>query len=292
MTQDSTARLSLILPAKNEAANLESLLPRLVQTFPSAEIVVVNDGSSDNTSEVCGRHRVREIRHPYPKGNGASVKAGARVAKGDLLVFMDADGQHRPEDIRYLLDKLGDTYDMVVGARNYGSHAGTRRLIGNILYNRLASLITGHRIRDLTSGFRIVKADLFRKFIYLLPNGFSYPTTITMAFFRSGYSVGYVPIDAQQRTGTGKSHIRLTRDSIRFLIIIFKIGTLYSPIKIFFPIGMLLFLSGLGLYLHNYAIAGRFTNMSALLLLSSIIVFLVGLISEQITSLMFAQSGK
>jgi glycosyltransferase involved in cell wall biosynthesis len=198
---------------------------------------------------------------------------------------MDADGQHQPEDVVRLLDKLDEGFDMVVGARTATSQANLARLAGNAFYNRLASWIVGHKIADLTSGFRAVNADRFREFLYLLPNGFSYPTTITMAFFRAGYTVSYQEIKALRRVGT--SHIRLFRDAIRFLIIIFKVGTLYSPLKIFLPISVGFFALGVGHYVHTYLATGRFTNMAALLLVTSVLVFLIGLISEQITSLIY-----
>lgn len=277
--------ISIIIPAKNESASLVDLLPKLNDTYPEAEIIVVNDGSSDDTSQVCLDNAVREVRHPYSKGNGASIKSGARVAEGDILVFMDGDGQHRPEDIKRLLEKLDTSYDMVIGARDDKSQASFGRLAANKLYNQLATWMVGHRVDDLTSGFRAVKADKFKEFLHLLPNGFSYPTTSTMAFFRAGYSVAYIPIKAEKRIG--KSHISLKKDGIRFLLIIFKVGTLYSPLKLFTPISATFFMVGLLYYGFTFAMLGRFTNMSALLFSVSVIVFLMGLISEQITMLQY-----
>ncbi|MDR2875869.1 MAG: glycosyltransferase family 2 protein [Methylobacillus sp.] len=278
-------KLSLILPAKNEAAALAQLLPELVTRYPEAEIIVVSDGSSDNTAELVAQYRCRLVEHAYSKGNGAAIKTGARAATGDILVFMDADGQHKPEDIQRLLDTLNEGHDMVVGARSRASQAGVHRATANGFYNRLASWMVGHKISDLTSGFRAVRADKFRQFLYLLPNGFSYPTTITMSFFRAGYSVAYIPIEAPKRIG--KSHIRLFKDGMRFLLIIFKIGTLYSPLKLFTPLSAAFFATGLGYYLYTYLTFHRFTNMSALLFITSMLVFLMGLISEQITTLIY-----
>ncbi len=284
------ALLSVVIPAKNEAEHLRALLPRVREAAgDAAEILVVDDGSTDETAAVAEAGGARVVRHPYSMGNGAAVKTGARNARGEVLVFMDADGQHPPELIPSLLAKLDDGYEMVVGARTAASQAGKRRLLGNYLYNRLASLMTGHRVLDLTSGFRAVRAERFREFLYLLPNGFSYPTTITMAFFRSGHPVAYVPFHAAARKG--KSHIRLARDGLRFLLIIFRIGVLYSPLKVFFPASVLFFLCGLGLYLYTWLTGGpRFSNMSAMLLLSAFLVFLIGLVAEQITTLMYAQA--
>ena len=281
--------LSIILPARNEAVNLRSLLGKLTGWFPEAEIIVVNDGSTDETVELCRSFGVRVVTHPYSLGNGAAVKAGARAARGETLVFLDADGQHDPADIPRLLAKLEEGYDMAVGARRDHSQASWGRGVANRIYNRLASWITSYQVLDLTSGFRAVRAERFREFLYLLPNGFSYPTTITMAFFRSGYPVAYAPIVAGRREG--KSHIQPLQDGVRFLLIIFKIGTLYSPLKLFFPVSLGFFLLGLVYYVHTYVVEHRFTNMGTLLFIVAVLVFLMGLVSEQITSLFYQQSG-
>ncbi len=281
----STPYYSLIIPARDEAEGLRHLLPKLPQYLPDdAEILVVNDGSSDDTVAVCQMHGVRIVNHPSPRGNGAAVKSGARAAMGKVLIFMDADGQHKPEDVLTLLEKFNEGFDMVVGARGTGSHAGMHRAVANDLFSRLATWMVQQRIEDLTSGFRVVRADRFRKFLYLLPNGFSYPTTITMSFFRAGFNVAYVPINTPRRTA-GKSHIRPLRDGVRFSLIIIKIGTLYSPQKLFIPISSGFFWIGLSYYLYTYLEEGRFTNMSALLFISAILTFLIGIVSEQISAL-------
>lgn len=277
--------LSIILPAKDEAAAIGNTVRALVSAYPTAEVLVVNDGSSDATATLAAAAGARVISHPYSKGNGAAIKTGARAATGDVLVFMDADGQHHPFDLPRLLEKLEAGYDMVVGARAWASQASWGRSVANWAYNRLASWMTGYHIEDLTSGLRAARAVPFREFLYLLPNGFSYPTTCTMAFFRAGYSVAYVPIHAGRRIG--KSHIRILRDGTRFLLIIFKIGTLFSPLKIFAPTALGMFLLASGWYAWTWWGQGRFTNMSALLYTGSVLVFLMGLISEQITMLMY-----
>ena len=278
-----TNDLSIVLPARNEAAALRILLPQIRAAFCDAELIVVNDGSNDETVDMCHENNVAVVSHPYALGNGAAIKTGARHAKGRTIVFMDADGQHKPEDIATLLAKFDEGYDMVVGARQKGSQAGMHRAVANDVFSRLASWMVQHTVEDLTSGFRIVRASKFRKFLYLLPNGFSYPTTITMSFFRAGYSVAYVPIHTPRRIG--KSHIRPLRDGIRFLMIIIKIGTLYSPLRLFLPISASFLLTGIGYYLYTYITIGRLTNMTALLLISSILTFLIGIVSEQISAL-------
>lgn len=279
-------RITVVLPAKNEEAGLERTLPKLKGELPEAEVIVVDDGSTDRTAAVAAAHGARVLSSPYSMGNGAAIKRGARAASGEVIVFMDADGQHDPELIHRLLHKLAEGYDMVVGARDASGQANVGRGAANAFYNRLASWMTGMRVEDLTSGFRAVRAERFREFLHLLPNGFSYPTTSTMAFFRSAYPVAYVPVPVTKRIGTN-SHIRPLRDGVRFLLIIFKIATLYSPLKLFAPTAVAFGVAGVGYYAWTFATYGRFTNMSALLLSAAVIVFLIGLVSEQITSLTY-----
>jgi len=281
--------LSIILPCLNEAESLKILLPTLKQNYPTAEIIVVNDGSRDHSARIAESAGAQVFNHPHQMGNGAAIKSGARQAKGDILVFMDADGQHQPQDLAKLLAKLEQGYDMAVGARQASSQASFGRWLGNSFYNWLASFMVGHPILDLTSGFRVVRATKFKEFLYLLPNTFSYPTTITMAFFRTGYSVAYVPIIAPKRIG--KSHLQPVRDGVRFLLIIFKIGTLYAPLKLFGPLSLGFFVLGLSYYTYTFMTAGRFTNMGALLFVTSILIFLIGLVSEQITQLLYSRKN-
>jgi len=282
-------RLSIILPAKNEAPALAAQLPRLRVAHPEAEIIVVDDGSTDDTRGICQGSGVTCLSSPYSMGNGAAIKCGARAATGDILVFMDGDGQHDPVDIARLLEKLEQGYDMVVGARDWGSQAGVGRGIANTLYNWLATHMTGHPVLDLTSGFRAVRANKFREFIHLLPNGFSYPTTSTMAFFRSAYPVAYVPIQAAQRIG--KSHIKPIRDGFRFLLIIFKIATLYAPLKLFAPTAVAFFALGWAYWAYTFLEFHRLSLISVALWSASVIIFLIGLISEQITSLTYRRDA-
>ncbi len=286
--EPNSVALSIVIPAKNESAAIGKVVRTAKSEYPDAEIIVVDDGSTDATARIAEEAGAMVIRHPESLGNGAAVKSGARAARGEILALMDGDGQHDPREIGRLLEKLEQGYDMAVGARDSGSHASIGRLFGNKLYNVLASRLSGREITDLTSGFRLVRAELFKRFLYLLPNGFSYPSTITMAFLRSGYPVCFEPITAAERTG--KSHIRPIRDGVRFFAIIFKIATLYAPLKIFLPISGLYFATGLGYYAYTYITDGRFTNMSMLVFSASVIIFLIGLISEQITALTYSKS--
>lgn len=283
--------LSIIIPTKNEAKGLKIILPELIGLYPSAEIIVVNDGSVDETKEVAEQLGAIVISHPYGKGNGAAIKSGLRGAKGKVVVCMDADGQHKPSDIKKLLQKMDEGFDMVVGSRDRAGQASLHRGLANKFYNRFASWMVGHKVEDLTSGFRVVRAKKFREFLTLLPNKFSYPTTITMSFFRAGYSVGYTPVDVQSRLAGTHSHIHMWHDGLRFLLIIFKIGTLFSPLKLFFPISLSFFVTAVIYYAYTFIETGRFTNMSALLFTTSVVVFLMGLISEQITSLIYKDTN-
>ena len=280
--------LSIIIPAKNEGGAIAGVVATAREHYPEAEIIVVNDGSTDDTAAVADKAGAKVVSHPESLGNGAAVKSGARTASGEILAFMDGDGQHTAAELAPLIQKLDDGFEMAIGARDTGSHANIGRLFANGLYNGIASMMSGRKILDLTSGFRVARAEKFKQFLYLLPNGFSYPTTITMAFLRSGYSITFCPISAAKRVG--KSHIRPIRDGVRFLIIIFKVATLYSPLKIFLPASGLFFATGLGYYAYTYATTARFTNMSMLLFSAAVIIFLIGLISEQITALTYSRS--
>ena len=278
-------KVSVILPTYNEAATIGDLILKIKELYPDFEVVVINDGSSDNTAEVAKNAGAHVYSHPYNIGNGAAIKSGIRVATGDVLVFMDADGQHDPADIAGLLKYMPD-YDMVVGARSVRDQASVGRAIGNKLYNWLASYVAKFRILDLTSGFRAVKSGIAKNLLYLIPNTYSYPTTLTLCVLRSGWALKYVPIRIKQRKA-GKSSIKIIKDGVRFFMIIAKICTLYSPLRIFLPVSFTIFMLGFLYYMFTLITYGRFTNMSALLITTSIIVFMMGLISEQICQMRY-----
>jgi glycosyltransferase involved in cell wall biosynthesis len=281
--------ISIVIPVFNEAANLAALLGRIqALKLARAEIIVVDDGSLDNSAEIALNGGASVVRHPYNIGNGAAVKSGIRAARGRLLVLMDGDGQHKPEDIPKLLAEASN-YHMVVGARAKGSKLRFHRYVANQVYNLLASYVTRFKVQDLTSGFRILSRRDARKFIDLLPNTFSYPTTMTLAFLRSGFTVKYVPIQTLYRAGQSK--ISLVTDGIRFLLIITKIATLFSPFRVFLPVSLFFFLAGFGNYLYTYFTQGRFTNMSVFMLTTAVIIFMLGLVSEQIALLRMERLG-
>ncbi|MDJ0783396.1 MAG: glycosyltransferase family 2 protein [Desulfosarcinaceae bacterium] len=280
------ATVSIIIPAFNESHCIGHLIESIKELYPHFEVVVVDDGSSDATAQVAAAAGATVYRHPYNIGNGAAVKTGIRKARGQKLVFMDGDGQHDPRDIRILLEAL-KTHDLVVGARpKKGGQASFARALGNRLYNRMASYVAKFPIQDLTSGFRAVRANVAQEFIYLLPNTYSYPTTITLGVLRTGRTLAYVPINVRKRQG-GSSNIRVFSDGVKFFIIITKICTLFSPFRVFLPVSGAMFMFGLIRYLYTFFTEGRFTNMSALFFVSSVILFMMSLISEQICQLRY-----
>jgi len=283
---DSTEKIevTVLLPAFNEEQSIGNTIHGIKKLHPDFEILVVDDGSTDRTKEEAVKAGAHVWKHPYNIGNGAAVKTGLRYASGEWILMMDADGQHKPEDIARLLEYKND-YDMVVGARSRESKTSWYRDFANFIYNWLATYVTKFKVEDLTSGFRLVKNDRIRKFIYLLPNTFSYPSTITMAYLRSGLSIKYVPIQTLARKG--KSKIKLFQDGVRFFLIIIKIATLFSPFRVFLPVSFTFFLTGLVYYTYTYITQHRFTNMSALLLSSSVIIFMMGLISEQVAQIRY-----
>jgi len=290
--ENSNPDVSIIIPAFNEGAiigkvinTIKDILTANGDTF---EILVIDDGSTDNTAEQANNSDARVISHPYNIGNGAAVKTGIRNARGSILVMLDADGQHPPEDIPHLLAKIGP-YDMAVGARTSSSESAIHRDIANYVYNGLASYVSGYKIKDLTSGFRAIKSEVACGFIYLLPNKFSYPTTITLATIRSGRALTYIPIQGRKRVG--KSKIRLLRDGLRFLLIILKIATFFSPLKVFIPVSALMFLTGFGYGLFKVLLLNTpYGPTSAMLMTMSLVVFMVGLVSEQVAQLRFDRS--
>ena len=279
-----TDTVSVVVPAYNESASIGSLVSALRLAGSWREIIVVDDGSNDGTGERAAEAGARVIRHPYNKGNGAAVKTGIRNAGGSLILILDADGQHRPADATRLVAKLAE-YDLVVGARSSATQAGIARRAGNAALNTLASALTGQRIPDLTSGFRAAKREYLMEFLHLLPNGFSTPTTTTLAFIKAGYSVWFEPLDAAARLG--RSKISFAADGVQFLVILLKVITIFSPMRVFLPLSAASFAVGGAYAIWTIFTQSHVTNSSVLLILLSVIIFLVGLVSEQISSLRF-----
>ena len=280
--------VSIIIPAYNEAETIKDVIEKIKKIDSGLEIIVVNDGSTDSTGDIARDSGAIVYSHPYNMGNGASIKSGVRIASGDILVFIDGDGQHDPEYILKMLQYFPE-YDMVVGARSKKSQVSLFRGVGNRMLNWLAGYVAKFKVHDLTSGFRAVKAEIAHSLLYLLPNTYSYPTTMTLGVLRNGRSLKYLPVEVNKRE-KGKSNISIFRDGVRFFMIITKICALYSPFRIFLPVSFLIFLIGFFYYLYTYFAEGRFTNMSALLFTTSIIVFFMGIISEQISQMRFERS--
>ncbi len=287
MSNTSKPSITILFPAFNEEQIIGNTIRQVKELYPDFEILVIDDGSTDKTMQVAMDAGANVWPHPYNIGNGAAIKTGLRVAKGEWIIMMDSDGQHDPRDIEKLL-KYKDTYDMVVGARSRDSETSMHRDFANTLYNKIASYVTHFKVKDLTSGYRLVRKNTVQQFIYLLPNSFSYPTTLTMAYLRSGRSLRYVDIQSKKRQG--KSKIKLFKDGIRFLLIIFKIATLFSPLRVFLPVSLVFFMAGISYYAYTYISFHRFTNMSALLLTTSVVIFLIGLVSEQISQMNYNQT--
>jgi glycosyltransferase involved in cell wall biosynthesis len=278
----NAARTSVVIPAFNEADSIGVVVRDLAAAAPWLEILVVDDGSTDDTGAHAAAAGARVIRHPYNKGNGAAVKSGIRQSAGAFILIADADGQHRPADANRLVSQL-DAYDLVIGARAGHTQASLARRVGNSLLNAVASYLTEQPIPDLTSGFRAARREYLLEFIHLLPNGFSTPTTTTLAFMRAGYSVRFEPVEAAQRSGVSK--IRLGADGFNFFLILLKVITIFSPMRIFAPISAAAFLLGSGYGAWTIVTQAHVTNSSVLLILLSVVILLVGLVSEQISSL-------
>jgi glycosyltransferase involved in cell wall biosynthesis len=276
--------VSVVIPAYNEAAVISDVVGGLKAAALWREIIVVDDGSQDDTRARAAAAGAVVVRHPYNKGNGAAVKSGVRRASGEYVMIIDGDGQHRAADAQRLIARLGE-YDLVIGARARSTQATQTRRAGNTALNRLASYLTGREIPDLTSGFRVARREYLREFLHLLPNGFSTPTTTTLAFIKAGYNVAFEPIEALPRVGESK--IRLARDGAKFLVIILKIVTLFSPLRVFLPIALASFVVGAAYALATVITQSKIPNGAVLLIMFAVIVFLVGLVSEQIAALRF-----
>lgn len=278
----SPESVTIVVPAFNEGHSIGQVVAALREAAPWHEVLVIDDGSTDGTGKAAEDAGAKVLRHPYNKGNGAAVKTAIRAATSDWIAIIDADGQHRTDDAKRIVAKLGD-FDLVIGARDPRTQATPGRRLGNAVLNRLASYLTERPIPDLTSGYRAARREYLLEFIHLLPNGFSTPTTTTLAFIKAGYNVAFEPIAALPRVGSSK--IRLARDGAKFFLILLKMITIFSPLRIFAPVSGIAFAVGAVYGAWNYAYHSRIPNGAVLLLMFSVIVILVGLISEQISTL-------
>ena len=277
-------QVSVVIPACNEAEAIGDVVRELASAAAWHEIIVVDDGSADGTGEAAARAGARVIKHPYNKGNGAAVKSAIRAASGEFILIIDGDGQHKPSDAVALVARLGE-YDLVVGARSSATQAGSTRRWGNAMLNRLASFLSDRAIPDLTSGFRCARREYLLEFIHLLPNGFSTPTTTTLAFLRAGYNVAFHPVEARQRAGNSK--IKLTRDGPKFFLIVLRVITIFSPLRIFVPVAAISFLLGAGYGIYTLITETHVAPTAALLITLGVVILLIGLVSEQISALRF-----
>ena len=283
-------KISVIIPARNEAESIGEILKKIKSVLKQDyEIIVIDDGSTDNTAQIAKDNQARVIKHPYNIGNGAAVKTGIRNSTGQILLLMDADGQHNPEYIPELIKPVEEEYDMAVGARRGWKNIPVHRKLANIFYNAFASYLVKRRVQDLTCGFRAVKAKVAKKFIYLLPNTFSYPSTLIMSLSRAGHSITYVPIELEP--SLTKSKISLLADGVRFIMIITKIGVFFNPLRIFIPTSLLCFSIGFAHAVYKIIIRGeQYTGFTLLFITTSVIIFLMGLIAEQIAQLRLEES--
>ncbi len=280
--------LTIIIPAFNEEKALSDAIIALnnFSKIYNWNIIVVNDGSNDNTKNIVPAIRdVILINHPYNKGYGASLKTGIQNAKTGLIAFFDADGQHRPEDLIALYENFGD-YDMLVGQRGKDSHQEWVRKPGKWVLSKVANFLTGRKIPDLNSGLRIMKKDVIKQMLHLLPDGFSFSTTSTIAFMNMGYNVGYHPIIVEKRIG--KSTVKQLKHGSSTLMLILRLIVLFNPLKVFIPVAFSLIVLGI-IYELIYGIlmipGVKLLPGALLLMLSGLLIFFFGLLADQISAL-------
>ena len=274
--------ITIVIPAYNEEKGIGNVLLNLKKLVSDYQLLVIDDGSTDNTFEIVKNSGVNVVCHKYNKGYGAALKTGLRNAKTSVVLYIDADGQHNPEDIDRIAEHI-DEYDMVVGARTKKSTVSLLRRPGKKILSITANYLSGHQIPDLNSGFRAIKKNKAMEFMHILPNTFSFTTTITLAFLKSGYDVKYVPIQTIDRVGTSK--IKPFRDGFRFIMLIVRTITLFDPLKVFLPISIALFTIGMVYGLYTLISALNISDASVIMITASILIFFFGLLADQISSI-------
>ncbi|MDY0094409.1 MAG: glycosyltransferase family 2 protein [Candidatus Vecturithrix sp.] len=277
--------MTVIVPVYNEegaiAQTLDELLPNIENN--GWQLIVVNDGSNDGTGQILEHYgnRLRVINHPYNRGYGAALKTGIRAANTELMAICDSDGQHRPEDLM-LLYKEASGADIVIGERAPGSRNDLFRVPGKWLLRHAANFIVGRKIADLNSGLRIFRRAFIKKILHLMPEGFSFTSTSTVAAIKMGFLIKFVPIQTRKRIGT--SSVRQVRHGFMVLMLILRLAVLFSPLRIFMPISAAL--TGLGVVYALYVIATvRLTlaNGALFCLLAALMIFFFGLVVDQIS---------
>jgi glycosyltransferase involved in cell wall biosynthesis len=276
------SNISIIIPAFNEEEVIGSVVQSIHSAFPDSEIIVVNDGSTDNTAAELSKSGVIILNHDLNRGYGASLKTGARAARRDYVLFCDGDGQHSVEDVRRLMNEC-DGYDLVVGARKSDSHRPFLRRPGKFVMRKYSEFLAGTKIPDLNSGLRIFKRDTLMRYLHLMPDGFSFSTTSTFTMIKSNRKYKYIPITVQKRIG--KSSVRQLKHGPQALMLMLRLAVLFEPLKLFLWIAGILFILSLASLAIDMCSAGGFSDTTVILSIATIIIFMSGLLCDQVSAM-------
>lgn len=281
----SAARLSIIIPAYNEAEAIGPTLRKLSgMTFPiEHEIIIVDDGSTDDTYKVCSEFPVILLKHSVNKGYGAALKTGIRKSSGDRIIILDSDGQHDPDEISKFIDLL-EEYDMVIGERSAESFQVANRKLGKRIIRKVGEYLVEQKLPDFNSGFRAFRKDLILELLHMMPNGFSFSTTSTLAFLKEGYNIATLPINVKERVGR-KSNVKFFKDGSKTMLLLFRIIMLFNPLKVFFPASIAISFFGLAFGVYGYIEFDKFSNTGVLMITLGMFLFFIGLLADQISIL-------